>query len=106
MVLRGKIFENRQLEHNYGKLGGMSGFLWLKVLVIKMHIFERRTDFSVATWPGAKDFQGATLLHILQVTVVDINQERIDAWNSDHLPIYEPGLDEVVKGKGAKFSFY
>lgn len=32
-----------------------------------------------------------------KVTVVDINPVRIDAWNSDHLPIYEPGLDEVVK---------
>ena len=32
----------------------------------------------------------------VQVTVVDINQKRIDAWNSDHLPIYEPGLDAVV----------
>ena len=31
------------------------------------------------------------------VTVVDINQERIDAWNSDELPIFEPGLDEIVK---------
>jgi len=33
----------------------------------------------------------------IKVTVVDINQARIDAWNSDQLPIYEPGLDEVVK---------
>ncbi|MDD5705655.1 MAG: nucleotide sugar dehydrogenase [Kiritimatiellae bacterium] len=32
-----------------------------------------------------------------RVTVVDINAARIAAWNSDHLPIYEPGLDEVVK---------
>ena len=31
------------------------------------------------------------------VTVVDISQERIDAWNSKHLPIYEPGLEEIVK---------
>ena len=31
------------------------------------------------------------------VTVVDIWQQRIDAWNSDDLPIYEPGLDEIVK---------
>ena len=31
------------------------------------------------------------------VTVVDLNQARIDAWNSDELPIYEPGLDDVVK---------
>ena len=31
------------------------------------------------------------------VTVVDISQERIDAWNSDTLPVYEPGLDDLVK---------
>lgn len=31
----------------------------------------------------------------ITVVVVDINQGRIDAWNSDKLPIYEPGLDEV-----------
>ncbi len=31
------------------------------------------------------------------VTVVDVNPERIAAWNSDTLPIYEPGLDEIVK---------
>ncbi|KAF5115519.1 hypothetical protein DV454_002239 [Geotrichum candidum] len=33
----------------------------------------------------------------IQVTIVDLNQARIDAWNSDQLPIYEPGLEEVVK---------
>ncbi|MBT3296630.1 MAG: nucleotide sugar dehydrogenase [Verrucomicrobia bacterium] len=32
-----------------------------------------------------------------EITVVDINQARIDAWESDSLPIYEPGLDEVVR---------
>ena len=32
-----------------------------------------------------------------RVTVVDINPERIAAWNSDDLPIYEPGLDELVR---------
>ena len=35
----------------------------------------------------------------IQVTVVDINQSRIDAWNDpdlDKLPVYEPGLDAVV----------
>jgi len=30
------------------------------------------------------------------VVVVDISQPRIDAWNSDKLPIYEPRLDDVV----------
>jgi len=33
----------------------------------------------------------------IEVTVVDYNAERIDAWNSDELPIFEPGLDEIVK---------
>ncbi len=32
-----------------------------------------------------------------KVTVVDINEERIAQWQSDSLPIYEPGLDELVK---------
>jgi len=40
------------------------------------------------------------------VTVVDINQERIDAWNSDALPIYEPGLDVIVKGCRGKTLFF
>jgi UDPglucose 6-dehydrogenase len=42
-----------------------------------------------------------------KVTVVDINQARIDAWNSDTCPIYEPGLDELVaktRGKNLFFS--
>lgn len=33
----------------------------------------------------------------IQVTVVDISEERIRQWNSNKLPIYEPGLDEIVK---------
>ncbi len=33
----------------------------------------------------------------IQVTVVDMNAVRIAQWNSDELPIYEPGLDEVVR---------
>jgi UDPglucose 6-dehydrogenase len=33
----------------------------------------------------------------IEVTVVDPNAERIAAWNSDCLPVYEPGLDELVR---------
>ena len=36
----------------------------------------------------------------LKVTVVDINEERIKKWNDndiDNLPIYEPGLAEIIK---------
>ena len=42
----------------------------------------------------------------IKVTVYDLNQERIDAWNSDNLPIYEPGLDEVVKRVRGKNLFF
>jgi UDPglucose 6-dehydrogenase len=42
----------------------------------------------------------------VKVTVVDINTDRIAAWNSDSLPIYEPGLDEVVrKARGRNLFF-
>ena len=34
----------------------------------------------------------------ISVTVLDINPRQVAAWNSDELPIYEPGLDEVVRG--------
>ena len=43
----------------------------------------------------------------IEVRVVDMNAARIAAWNSNTLPIYEPGLDEVVKkrrGKNLHFS--
>lgn len=43
----------------------------------------------------------------IQVTVCDMNQHRIDAWNSDELPVYEPGLDEVVasaRGRNLHFT--
>lgn len=33
----------------------------------------------------------------IQVTICDISESRIKAWNSDSLPIYEPGLYEIVK---------
>ncbi|MBN2035759.1 MAG: nucleotide sugar dehydrogenase [Chitinispirillaceae bacterium] len=41
-----------------------------------------------------------------RITVVDVNAARIDAWNSDELPIYEPGLLEIVKqGRGRNLFF-
>lgn len=41
-----------------------------------------------------------------QVTVVDINQARIDAWNSDKLPVFEPGLDAIVEAARGKNLFF
>lgn len=46
----------------------------------------------------------------IKVTVVDINKSRIDAWNDENpenLPVYEPGLKEVVaeaRGRNLFFS--
>ncbi|MCX7817507.1 MAG: nucleotide sugar dehydrogenase, partial [Syntrophales bacterium] len=37
---------------------------------------------------------------------VDINAEKIAAWNSEELPIYEPGLHEVVKRTRGKNLFF
>ncbi len=42
----------------------------------------------------------------IRVTVVDVNEARIAAWNSDKLPVYEPGLDEIVrKARGHNLFF-
>ena len=40
------------------------------------------------------------------VTVVDINQERIERWNSNDLPIFEPGLLELVQQTRGKNLFF
>ena len=45
----------------------------------------------------------------IQVDVVDLNAKRIAAWNDEdlsNLPVYEPGLDEVVfRARGRNLSF-
>ncbi|HQM46783.1 MAG TPA: nucleotide sugar dehydrogenase [Smithellaceae bacterium] len=41
-----------------------------------------------------------------KVTVVDINPQRIAAWNSDQLPVYEPGLEELVQKTRGKNLFF
>ena len=45
----------------------------------------------------------------IKVTVVDINQKRIDAWNNKDvtkIPIYEPGLSEIVEQVRNKNLFF
>ncbi len=45
----------------------------------------------------------------IKVTVVDLNQARIDAWNDEDftkLPVYEPGLDEIVKSSRGRNLFF
>jgi len=61
---------------------------------------------------GAGYVGGPTMAVIAQkcphihVTVVDINPERIAAWETDELPIYEPGLLEVVKEARGRNLFF
>lgn len=45
----------------------------------------------------------------IEVTVVDINQERIDQWNDanlDNLPVYKPGLKEIIEKTRGKNLFF
>uniref|UniRef100_A0A0K0EFX5 UDP-glucose 6-dehydrogenase n=1 Tax=Strongyloides stercoralis TaxID=6248 RepID=A0A0K0EFX5_STRER len=44
--------------------------------------------------------------HHIKVTVLDINEDKIKQWNSDVLPIYEPGLEEIVKERRGKNLFF
>ena len=64
---------------------------------------------------GAGYVGGPTMSVIAQkcphitVTVVDINEKRIAAWNDknfDNLPIYEPGLADVVKEARGRNLFF
>merc|ERR1712228_1130308 len=42
----------------------------------------------------------------IKVIVADINPKQIERWNSDKLPIYEPGLDEVIKSCRGRNLFF
>jgi UDPglucose 6-dehydrogenase len=42
----------------------------------------------------------------IRVTVTDPNEARIAAWNTDQLPVYEPGLDKVVASARGKNLFF
>ncbi|MEM6517565.1 MAG: nucleotide sugar dehydrogenase, partial [Bacteroidota bacterium] len=64
---------------------------------------------------GAGYVGGPTMAVIAQkcpdinVTVVDINEQRINAWNDDNvnnIPIYEPGLADIVKEARGRNLFF
>lgn len=42
----------------------------------------------------------------ITVTVADVNESRIAAWNSNELPVYEPGLDEIVASARGRNLFF
>ncbi|MFN3534524.1 MAG: nucleotide sugar dehydrogenase [Desulfatiglandales bacterium] len=41
-----------------------------------------------------------------KVEVVDIDEAKIAKWNSDRLPIYEPGLEEIIRATRGKNLFF
>jgi UDPglucose 6-dehydrogenase len=42
----------------------------------------------------------------VRVTVVDVNLEKIAQWNSERLPVFEPGLDAVVQRTRGRNLFF
>ena len=42
----------------------------------------------------------------IEVLVVDINSERIKDWHTDELPVYEPGLYDIVENVWGKIYFF
>ena len=45
----------------------------------------------------------------IKVTLVDVDEKRIDAWNDnnlENLPVYEPGLSEIIKRNRNKNLFF
>jgi len=80
-----------------------------------LHALQKKLRMSIKSicCLGAGYVGGPTCCIIAQqcpdikVTVVDKSHERVAAWNSENLPIYEPGLAEVVqevRGRNLHFS--
>ena len=79
----------------------------------RCHQFRMADEFTLRiACMGAGYVGGPTMAVIAEqcpktrVCVVDISQAQIDRWNSDNLPIYEPGLDEIVKAQRGKNLFF
>ena len=69
-------------------------------------VYQTRLDGVLAGGPTCAVI--ALKCPYITVTIVDLNQARVDAWNSKDykLPIYEPGLVEVVKQARGRNLFF
>jgi UDPglucose 6-dehydrogenase len=73
---------------------------------------QQASNHKVICCVGA-GYVGSTLMGVLsnhcpdyRVIVVDRDVSRVDAWNSENLPIYEPGLGELIsKARGVNLTF-
>lgn len=82
-----------------------------RVLSTRARRAERQEDSVCLPRPGGellkymltRDSGGPTAAVIayqnphIRVTIVDRDERRIRRWNSKHLPIYEPGLGDIVR---------
>ena len=68
----------------------------LEVCLIVCHEIKPFTCKTIDRPPGPTSAVTAYKADV-EVTVVDINKARIEAWESENLPIYEPGLYDVVR---------
>merc|ERR1711998_763805 len=70
------------------------------------------TDGMKVACVGAGYVGGSTMAMMakncpgIQVTCIDINEARVAAWNSDELPIHEPGLLPIVQQVRGKSLFF
>lgn len=78
-------------------------------------VIRKMKEIKKVTCIGAGYVGGPTMAVIAQknpnidVTVVDLNEQRIAAWNDedlDSLPVYEPGLAEVVSEARGRNLFF
>lgn len=96
------------LEKRFENAGGIENtFFTIERLDMAQQQFTKNILCIGAGYVG-----GPTMAVIAQkcpdyrVTLVDINAERIAAWQSDALPIYEPGLLDVVKSARGRNLFF
>ncbi|CAN6806011.1 unnamed protein product [Brassica oleracea] len=93
---------------------GIFSLFLIRVLSIQFTDYRDRISTMVKICCIGAGYVGGPTMAVIalkcpsvEVAVVDISVPRINAWNSDQLPIYEPGLDDVVKqcrGKNLFFS--
>ena len=78
----------------------------------KVLVFAKDAKVDEAKEAGAGYVGGPTMAIIalkcpdIKVNVVDLNEQRVKEWNSESLPIYEPGLYEIVKEVRGKNLFF
>ena len=87
----------------------------LSFVLVNKHLFKHQLNHMFSkhiACIGAGYIGGPTMAVIAmkcpeyKVNVVDVNESRINAWQTDYLPIYEPELLETVKAARGRNLFF